>query len=100
MLALVQAYYPETLGEMFIINAPWVFTPLWAMIRPWLDPVTRAKFHVLGSRYSSDLLEVIAPDQLPLEYGGTCNCKAQRWGTGCVPPKSEYAPPPAEHTCE
>jgi hypothetical protein len=30
-----------------------IFKPLWAMIRPWLDPTTREKFHVLGSNLSA-----------------------------------------------
>lgn len=49
-----------------------IFTPLWALLRPWLDPVTRAKFHVLGSNYQSVLLEYIDPEELPEEYGGKC----------------------------
>lgn len=91
-----QAYYPETLGELFIINAPWVFTPLWAMVRPWLDPVTAAKFHVLGSKFQKQLLEVIDADQLPVEYGGTCRCTDMRWGDGCIPKQLPYVPPDTE----
>eukprot|EP00042_Codosiga_hollandica_P012941 m.29452 g.29452 ORF g.29452 m.29452 type:complete len:256 (-) comp40552_c0_seq2:137-904(-) len=73
-------HYPETLEHLFIINAPWIFKPLWAIIKPWLDPVTRAKFHVLGSDFQSALLEHIDPAQLPPAYGGTCNCPG-----GCLP---------------
>ena len=54
--------------------------PLWAMVRPWLDPVTKEKFFVLGGSYQSALLEKIDPDQLPVEYGGTCQCEG-----GCLP---------------
>lgn len=32
-----------------------IFKPIWAMLRPWLDPVTRTKFHVLGSDYQAAL---------------------------------------------
>jgi hypothetical protein len=32
----------------FFLNSPWIFRPLWAIVRPWLDPVTKRKFHVLG----------------------------------------------------
>ena len=65
-----------------------IFTPLWAIIRPWLDPVTRDKFRVLGSNYQSELLEVIDAENLPVEYGGTCKCEG-----GCVwplKPLTEY----------
>jgi hypothetical protein len=35
--------YPETLEVAFIINAPFLFSACWGMIRPWLDPVTTSK---------------------------------------------------------
>eukprot|EP00051_Salpingoeca_urceolata_P004913 m.68822 g.68822 ORF g.68822 m.68822 type:complete len:274 (+) comp13930_c2_seq1:120-941(+) len=76
-----QNYYPEMLGDLFIINAPWVFHPVWAVLKPWLDPVTRAKFHVLGSGFKEQLLELVDPDQLPVDLGGTCECEG-----GCVKP--------------
>ncbi len=64
-------YYPERLGYMFIINAPFIFRPLWAMIKPWLDPNTANKIQVLGSNYQDALKAKIPEDQIPLEYGGT-----------------------------
>ena len=54
----------------FIINAPVVLKGLWAMIKGWIDPVTAAKFRILGKDYQAALLEVIDADQLPVEYGG------------------------------
>lgn len=45
---VLQAFFPETLGHCFLINAPWIFHPLWAIVKPWLDSHTRSKFHVLG----------------------------------------------------
>ena len=62
------------MGALFIINAPWIFQPLWAMIKPWLDPVTKAKFHVLGSNFLPKLLEYIDEDQIPSSLGGKCKC--------------------------
>lgn len=70
-LAIDACHYPETLRLHFFVNAPAVFKPLWRMIRGWLDPVTAAKIHVLGSDFAPALLEHIDPDQLPREYGGT-----------------------------
>ncbi len=55
---------------------------MWAMIKPWLDPVTKDKFHVLGSNYQSTLLEYIDADMLPRLLGGTCECP----GAHCVGP--------------
>jgi hypothetical protein len=69
-IAIQEAYYPERLKTLFIINAPIYFTALAAVVRPWLDPVTAAKIQVLGKNYITKLLENIDEDQIPVEYGG------------------------------
>lgn len=75
-IKLDSTYYPERLGYMFIINAPWIFKPLWAMVKPWLDPNTAQKIRVFGSSdYQEELQKLIPPDQIPKEYGGTANFK-------------------------
>ncbi|SAM05820.1 hypothetical protein [Absidia glauca] len=43
MLVCFEAYYPETLGACIIHKAPWVFSTVWAMITPMLDPVVASK---------------------------------------------------------
>jgi hypothetical protein len=43
--------YPETLGTMFIVNAPWAFSSIWAWISPMLKESTQKKIHVLGADY-------------------------------------------------
>lgn len=68
--------YPESLGHFFILNAPWIFKPLWGVIKYWLDPTTRKKFHVLGSDYYETLVQYIDPSQIPAELGGECRCYA------------------------
>ncbi|KAJ3046436.1 cytosolic factor, phosphatidylinositol/phosphatidylcholine transfer protein, partial [Quaeritorhiza haematococci] len=40
---IAQNYYPETLGKMFIINAPVLFTTVWAIVKGWLDENTVQK---------------------------------------------------------
>ena len=68
-----QDHYPETLGAHFIINSPWIFGPIWKIAKPMLDPNTAAKVQVLRgpTEYIPKLLERIAPEQLPREFGGT-----------------------------
>lgn len=41
------------------------------MCKPFIHPVTLAKFLFLGSSYAQGLLEIIDPNHLPEEYGGT-----------------------------
>lgn len=36
---------------MFIVNAPFVFTGVWSVIKPWLDARTKDKIKILGSNY-------------------------------------------------
>ncbi|KAF3923393.1 Patellin-3 [Orbilia brochopaga] len=69
-----QDYYPERLGKLYIINAPWGFSTVWSMVRSWLDPVTQQKIAVLGGSYSAELLKQIPEENLPVEFGGTCSC--------------------------
>ncbi|RZB78089.1 Phosphatidylinositol/phosphatidylcholine transfer protein SFH11 isoform A, partial [Glycine soja] len=67
-------YYPETLNQLFIINAGSGFRMLWKAVKAFLDVRTMAKIHVLGSNYLSVLLEAIDPSNLPTFLGGNCTC--------------------------
>lgn len=69
-----QDRYPECMGRFYIINAPWAFSAVWSIIRPWLDEVTVSKIDILGSAYKEKLLEQISEENLPKEFGGKCNC--------------------------
>jgi hypothetical protein len=73
--AMSQNYYPERLGKMYLINAPWGFSTVWSVVKGWLDPVTAKKIHILGSGYQSELLKQVSPDNLPKEFGGICECE-------------------------
>ncbi|KAI9070982.1 hypothetical protein K1719_047058 [Acacia pycnantha] len=66
--------YPETLHQMYIVNAGSGFKLLWNTAKGFLDPRTTAKIHVLGTKFQSKLLEVIDSSQLPDFLGGSCLC--------------------------
>ena len=70
-----QDHYPERLGKLYIINAPWGFGGAFNLIKGFLDPVTVAKIHVLGTGYQSELLGQIPAENLPKEFGGKCECE-------------------------
>ena len=40
---ILQYYYPESLSKLIIVNAPWVFRMLWAIVSPWIHPLTRER---------------------------------------------------------
>ncbi|EIN12631.1 CRAL/TRIO domain-containing protein, partial [Punctularia strigosozonata HHB-11173 SS5] len=69
-----QDYYPETMGQVKIINAPSSFTAMWAVMKPWLAKETVDKIDVLGSDYQRELLAVVDADNLPASLGGNCTC--------------------------
>lgn len=70
-----QDRYPECMGKFYIINAPWAFTAVWSVIKPWLDEVTVAKIDIVGSSYVKDtLLAQIPAENLPKDFGGNCDC--------------------------
>jgi hypothetical protein len=73
--AISQNYYPERLGKMYVINAPWGFSGVFSVVKKFLDPVTSAKIHVLGSGYQKELMAQIPAENLPKAFGGKCECE-------------------------
>ncbi|CAI6339002.1 unnamed protein product [Periconia digitata] len=69
-----QNHYPERLGKMYIINAPWGFSAVWSFVKKFLDPVTVQKIHILGGGYEKELLAQIPAENLPKQFGGKCEC--------------------------
>jgi hypothetical protein len=45
MISVFEAHYPESLGKLFIHKAPWVFPPIWNIVKNWLDPVVASKIN-------------------------------------------------------
>lgn len=74
-----QYYYPETMGRFYIINAPYIFTTVWSVVKAWLDPVTREKIQILGSNYIGELAKQIPMENIPSMIGGKCQCQG-----GCL----------------
>ncbi|KAI8997345.1 CRAL-TRIO domain-containing protein [Pilobolus umbonatus] len=58
-----QAYYPETLGSACIHKAPWIFSTIWSIITPILDPVVASKINFTNS--IEELEKFIPADSLP-----------------------------------
>lgn len=70
-----QNYYPEMLGNMYIINAGFFFSACWTIIKAFIDEKTAKKISVLGSDYLTELKKHIDMDNLPKALGGNCECK-------------------------
>lgn len=81
LLHILATCYPERLYKCFLVDAPWIFSTLWKIVSPCLDPVTKAKIHwvegsaTAGSKKQKVFLEHIDADQLETTYGGTLEYK-------------------------
>jgi len=43
VLKMMQGAYPEVIENIFIVNAPWVFSTLWRLVKPFVAPRTIEK---------------------------------------------------------
>lgn len=72
--AISQNYYPERLGKLYLINAPWGFSSAFSVVKGFLDPVTVQKIHILGAGFHTELVKQVSNENLPKIFGGTCEC--------------------------
>lgn len=63
LVSCFEAYYPETLGLLLIHRAPWVFSTVWTLIQPLLDPVVATKIQF--TKDYNDILQHINQSALP-----------------------------------
>ncbi|KAK9113335.1 hypothetical protein Syun_020132 [Stephania yunnanensis] len=70
-ISIMQDYYPERLGKLFLVHVPYVFAAAWKLICPFIDKKTREKVVFVDNKsMRSTLLEHFSEDQLPEIYGG------------------------------
>lgn len=60
----------QTMGKMFIINAPKIFTIIWSFVKRIIDPRTVSKIDVVGTNYLPKLLVYVDAENLPVQFGG------------------------------
>ncbi|XP_037438816.1 phosphatidylinositol transfer protein 3-like [Triticum dicoccoides] len=69
-LDIMQSYYPERLGRVFLIHVPYMFMAAWKMVYPFIDEKTKKKFVFVADRdLDATLRDAIDESQLPEEYG-------------------------------
>nr|CCA25232.1 conserved hypothetical protein [Albugo laibachii Nc14] len=75
----VAEYNPERIFFTIIINPPSWFSFIWKLVSPLVDPKTRERVQVLRGQkdITRGLLECIDEENLPQEYGGTCQCEGR-----------------------
>lgn len=73
-LNIMQSYYPERLGQVFLIHVPYIFMAAWKMVYPFIDERTRKKIvFVADKNLDATLHDAIDKSQLLKEYGGKLN---------------------------
>ena len=80
------------LGQMFIVNAPMLFSATWSIVSKFIDKKTKEKITICGSNFSKKIAELVDMDKLPDFLGGTCNCpmgclnsNVGPWNPDCLP---------------
>lgn len=62
--------YPELMRKCYIVNTPWLFHTVWAVISMFIPPRTLSKITVLGADFQSTLAADIPLDNIPSQLGG------------------------------
>lgn len=67
---VLQNYYPECLGQCYIVDAPWIFNGLYKILKTFLDPVVVSKINLIKA---ADIVRHIHPAMVPKRYVGGCD---------------------------
>ncbi|CAJ1978247.1 unnamed protein product [Sphenostylis stenocarpa] len=99
-LQLLQDNYPEFVAKQIFINVPWWYLAFSRMISPFFTQRTKSKFVFAGpSKSAETLFKYIAPELVPLQYGGLSREGEQEFTT--ADPATEVTIKPAsKHAVE
>lgn len=99
-LQLLQDNYPEFVAKQVFINVPWWYLAFYRMINPFFTQRTKSKFVFAGpSKSAETLFKYIAPEQVPVQYGGLSKDGDNEFTTA-EPVTEEIIKPATKHTIE
>ncbi|KAI3460690.1 hypothetical protein Pfo_017353 [Paulownia fortunei] len=99
-LQLLQDNYPEFVAKQVFVNVPWWYVAYNRMISPFLTQRTKSKFVFAGpTRTAETLFKYIAPEQVPVQYGGLSKEGEQEFTTADAATE-EIIKPTSKHTIE
>ncbi|OWM85098.1 hypothetical protein CDL15_Pgr027885 [Punica granatum] len=100
VLQLLQDNYPEFVAKQVFINVPWWYLLVSRMISPFVTQRTKSKFvFATPSKTSETLFKYIAPEQVPVQFGGLSREGEQEF-TVADPATEITIKPAAKHTVE
>lgn len=89
LIGLMNKYFPERLGCVFLINYPWAISIVLSLVEPMLDPDTRKKINLVKKK--EDLLNFFDKEHLLPIHGGSSSYKNQRFLLGFETINQEFA---------
>lgn len=63
---VLQQHYPERLGELWFLNAPFIFWGLWRVVSPFIQQATKEKIKFLSGRDRERMLQQNIPQDVSL----------------------------------
>ncbi|CAL9163167.1 unnamed protein product [Musa hybrid cultivar] len=106
-VTLLQDNYPEFISKKVFINVPWWYLAVNRMMSPFFTQRTKSKFVFAGpSKSAETLFKYIAPEQVPVAFGGLSKEKDPDFSTADVvtdvsikPSSKQTIEIPATETC-
>jgi hypothetical protein len=73
MTAVLEANYPERMSVCYVVNAPWLFGQVYAIVKPMLSEGTRKKIIVPKNKKETmiSLQSHVALENIPTQLGGS-----------------------------
>ncbi|KAK6146698.1 hypothetical protein DH2020_020567 [Rehmannia glutinosa] len=67
----LQAYYPERLAKLYLLNMPGFFVRVWRLVSRFLEKATQEKIVIVSNEEERrEMVRDIGEEALPEEYGG------------------------------
>nr|GMD53104.1 patellin-3-like [Ipomoea batatas] len=100
VLQLLQDNYPEFVAKQVFVNVPWWYPSYYRMINALFTTRTKSKFVFAGpSKSAETLFKYIAPEQVPVQYGGLSR-EGDYEFTTADPAIEDTIKPTCKHTIE
>ncbi|KAI7756186.1 hypothetical protein M8C21_032392 [Ambrosia artemisiifolia] len=99
-LQLFQDNYPEFVAKQVFINVPFLYLAFYKVINPFFTQRTKSKFVFAGpSKTAETLFKYIAPELVPVQYGGLSREGEQEFTSGDAVTE-EIIKPATKHTVD
>jgi len=89
-IQILQNFYPERLGALYVVNYPMIINMLWKMIKPWLDNRTSEKIQFVDNK---TVRKYFDPERLPKRFGGLSKYEEQDFELGLETLEPLFVPP-------